>query len=71
MFASIDGANPEYMALAPHILTRCHVSPPSILGNIFGNHSTSLAGWASSAEALNRMDGGFTEWMAKSPSTLR
>jgi hypothetical protein len=70
MFASVDGANPGYMALAPHILAPRHVSSPSILGNsplVFLDRT----GWPLSAEAPTRMDGGFPECMAKMPSTLR
>lgn len=71
MFASIDGAMPGYMALAPHILVPRHVLPPSILGNSLVTHSKNHSGWASSGEVLTRMDGCFQEWMAKMPSTLR
>ena len=71
MFASIDGAVPEYMALAPHILAPRHVLPPSILGNMLPTPSQSHSGWPSSPEVLARMDGSFPECMAKMPSTLR
>ena len=71
MFARIDGASPEYMALAPHILAPRHVSPPSILGNMSPFISQSRSGCPSSPEVLTRMDGSFPGWMAKMPSTLR
>lgn len=71
MFASVDGASPGYMALTPRILAPRHVSPPSILGNNLIIHSPNCSGWPSSPDALARMDGGFPEYMAKTPSTLR
>lgn len=71
MFASIDGANPGYMALAPDILALRHVSLPPILGNNRVAHSSSCFEWLSSAEVLVRMDGGYPECMANLKSTLR
>jgi hypothetical protein len=71
MFASVDGASPGYVAFMPHILGRCHISPPSILGDNLVNHSQNCSGWPSSAEVLARMDGCFPEYMAFMPSTLR
>lgn len=71
MFARIDGASPEYMALAPHILAARHVSPPNILGELLPIQFKNPTGWPSSPEVPARMDGSFPEWMAKTPSTLR
>ena len=71
MFARIDGASPEYMARAPHILAARHVSPPCIPGKLSLIQFKAPAGWPSSPEVLARMDGSFPEWMAKLPSTLR
>jgi hypothetical protein len=71
MFARIDVAHPEYMALAPHILAPRPVSPPSILGNGLIDQSENYSGWPFPAEAQTRMGGSFPEYMANLPSTLR
>ena len=71
MFASVDGVNPGYTAFTPHILAPRHVFVPSIPGNNLSTQPKTLLNRPFSAEALDRMDGGFPEWMAKSPSTLR
>ena len=71
MFASVDGVNPGYTAFAPHILAPRHAFVPSIPGNNLPTQPKTLLSRPFSAEALDRMDGGFPEWMAKSPSTLR
>jgi len=71
MFASVDGAGPGYMALAPRILAPRHVSPPYILGNDLVDQSKNYSGWPSSAEAPARIDGSFPECMAILKSTLR
>ncbi len=51
MFASVDGANPGYMA---HILAPRHVSPPSILGNSLLTVLLNRSVRPSSAETLAR-----------------
>lgn len=71
MFASIDGAGPGYMALAPHIPDSRHVSPPSIAGNNLVDQPKRHSGRPSSAEAPARMDSSFPEYMAILKSTLR
>jgi len=71
MFASVDGANPGYVAFAPHILAPHHVFVPSIPGNNLLTQPKTRSDRPSSAEAQDRMDGYFPESMAKSPSTLR
>lgn len=71
MFASVDGANPEYMALVPRILAPRHVLLPSIPENKLSTHPKNRSDKSSSAEAQGRMDGCSPELMAISPSTLR
>jgi hypothetical protein len=71
MFASVYGANPGYMAFAPHILAPRHVFVPSIPGTNLLTQPKTLSDRPSSAEAQDRMDGCFPASMAKSPSTLR
>jgi len=71
MFASVDGAEPRYMALAPHILAPRHVSPPSILGNNMSPPAQRTTGCGFQADTLSSMDGCKPEYLAKSPSTLR
>jgi hypothetical protein len=71
MFARVDGASPGYMAFTPHILAARRVSPPSILGNNWVAHSQSRSGGPFSTKALAWIDGGFPEYMAETPSTLR
>jgi hypothetical protein len=71
MFARIGGEHPGYMARTPHILAPRNVSPPSILGDNRVAHSRRCSSWPFSAEALARIDGGFPEYRAETPSTLR
>jgi hypothetical protein len=71
MFASIDGASPGYVALAPSMLAQRHVSPPSILGKMSPPPSQSHSDRPSSPKELVRMDGNHPECMAKTPSTSR
>jgi hypothetical protein len=71
MVAKLFGALPEYTALTPHMLGMRHVSSPSILGSNVVFPPQPTAGRHSSTDVRARMDGGFPEYMAKSPSTLR
>ena len=71
MFARVDGALPGYTALTPHMLGMRHVSSPSIPGNDLVLPPQHTAGRHSSTDVRASMDGGFPEYMARSPSTLR
>jgi len=71
MFARVYGVLPEYMALVPHMLDMRHVSSPPILGNYLALPPKPTAGGHCSTDVRASMDGGFPEYMAKSPSTLR
>jgi hypothetical protein len=71
MFAGIDGMRPGYMAQTPHTQAVRHVLPPSILENKAPLPSQHRSGRPSSADAWDRMDGGFPECAADMKSTLR
>ncbi len=55
----------------PHMPGIRHVSSPSIPGNDLVLPPQPMAGRHSSTDVRASMDGGFPEYMAKSPSTLR
>lgn len=71
MFASVCNRRLEWMALTPHIRVLRHVSLPSILGNMLTTFTLRRPGLPSSADTPVRMAGGFPEYMAITPSTLR
>ena len=71
VLARMDGKFPEYTSLTPYIPVTRHVSPPSILGNMASQLIQHTTGRPFHADVLTSIGGGFPEYMAKSPSTLR
>lgn len=71
MFAKVDDALPGDTALMPHFPGQRHLSSPSIPGNTLVLPPQPMPGRHSSTDVWASMDGGFPEYMAKSPSTLR
>jgi len=71
MFTSIYIKKPGYAAPTTHILAKRHVQAPSIPGNMRINFTKDLAGRASSADRLARIDGAIPGYAAKMPSTSR